>query len=155
MTATQAGEPDYSFSRPFKKQPLDLKLPFTCTATKSQITAFGWWATQPNDSNEIIEVHSEDAHPFNFRVAVFGEKAEISGVTMYGLLGGTNDGMGGHMWFEVINDNGYMLILQNNREGLLLQLDIDVRRGAFVFTKVTCDGSQLNSTSISGIAKND
>lgn len=153
LVAGKAAEPDYSFNIPFAKQALNLKLPFTCTATKFESISFGGPLGENDERVEILSAKQNP--PFILRVSLFGGKADITGATLYGILKGVNDGGGGHYWFNVINNNGYILILQNNDYGFFIQLSIDLKRGAFVLTTTICDDNIFVVRSTSGIAKND
>jgi hypothetical protein len=147
---------DHTSRTEFKRRPVDVKLPFTCTVKASVSTCLGSLNGGLTEDEQAVTVSLlKEPEPFHLRVSVFGKRADVSGATMFGLATGTNDRGDAHYWFEAISDTGYFRVFQLAQPGVTFQLAVDLRKGAFVLTTSRSDDYAFIVSSVSGSVAND
>lgn len=157
LSANGRGEDSFTYTgqTEFRRHPVDVKLPFTCTEKGFVKTNLGSLGGLTEDKQTATVGLVKGPEPFHLRVSVFGKRANVSGATIFGLATGTNDRGDAHLWFETISDTGYLMVFQISRRGFVFQLAVDLRKGAFVLTKAWSDDYSLEVSSLSGSAAND
>lgn len=128
----------------FTPKALVLSEPFTCVADRrSDIAFFDDVKNEKAFSGCTVE---QEAKPHPLRITVLGTKADVTASTPFGLM---------HLWYQIVTQNDGMLVLGGEEATGHVTITIDLKRGAFVYTKAAWVGGQVHVTSLWGRCQND